>query len=59
MPAVRVRRVTPDEWPLWRGLRLRALAEAPHAFSSRLVDWQGAAEDRWRARLGSRQAAAG
>ena len=43
--------LTPDEWPQWRELRLRALAEAPYAFSSRLEDWQDADEARWRQRL--------
>ncbi|MDQ2841327.1 MAG: hypothetical protein M3Y72_09865 [Acidobacteriota bacterium] len=42
-----------DDWPLWRKLRLEALEEAPYAFSSTLVDWQGEGdtEARWRARL--------
>lgn len=43
----------PDDWRLWRELRLAALAEAPHAFEARLADWQGNRdrEERWRARL--------
>src|SRR3954447_15643866 len=47
--------VTPDEWRVWRELRLRALAEAPYAFSSKLADWQGSGdrEERWRERLRS------
>jgi len=40
-----------DDWPLWRELRLRALAEAPYAFGSRLDDWETADEERWRERL--------
>jgi len=30
---------------------LNALAEAPGAFGSKLADWQGQGEARWRARL--------
>jgi ribosomal protein S18 acetylase RimI-like enzyme len=50
---IKVRRVGVDDWPLWRKLRLHALEEAPYAFSSRLVDWQGRGdtEARWRARV--------
>jgi ribosomal protein S18 acetylase RimI-like enzyme len=45
--------LTPDEWFVWRSLRLSALAESPDAFGSRLADWlgDGDREDRWRARL--------
>jgi len=48
-----LRVLTSDDWPIWRELRLAALAEAPYAFSSRLADWQGEGdrEERWRARL--------
>ena len=44
-----------DQWPLWRGLRLEALAESPYAFGSKLADWQAAGdtEQRWRDRLSS------
>lgn len=50
---VETRALTPDDWPLWRALRLAALTEAPHAFGARLADWQGEGDDetRWRARL--------
>lgn len=45
--------LTPDDWQIWRELRLAALAEAPYAFGSRLADWQGKGdrEERWRTRL--------
>ncbi|ANY09846.1 hypothetical protein AFB00_06435 [Pseudonocardia sp. HH130630-07] len=46
-----VRELGSDDWATWRDLRLAALAEAPHAFHSRLEDWLGAGADEWRARL--------
>lgn len=43
----------PEDWRLWRELRLAALAEAPAAFGSSLSDWTGPGdtEQRWRGRL--------
>ncbi|GAB2770646.1 hypothetical protein GCM10027091_02530 [Streptomyces daliensis] len=40
-----------DDWPLWRDVRLAALAEAPLSFKSRIEDWHRGGEERWRARL--------
>jgi GNAT superfamily N-acetyltransferase len=51
MEGLELRVVTPDEWELWRAVRLQALAEAPYAFGSRLADWETAPAERWRARL--------
>lgn len=50
---IELRVLTPHDWPVWRELRLAALAEAPHAFGSRLADWQGPNDlaERWRGRL--------
>ncbi|MFE7559325.1 GNAT family N-acetyltransferase [Kitasatospora sp. NPDC057500] len=50
---IELRELTSDDWPLWRELRLAALAEAPYAFGSALADWQGEGdrEERWRSRL--------
>jgi GNAT superfamily N-acetyltransferase len=47
-----LRSIGPDDWKLWRELRLGALEEAPYAFGSQLADWIDAPEDRWRDRLG-------
>jgi len=46
-----VRAVAPDEWRLWRDVRLSALADAPDAFESSLAEWEKADERRWRRRL--------
>jgi len=48
---ITVRAVGVDDWATWRDLRLAALADAPHAFTATLADWQDADEARWRERL--------
>ena len=50
---VTVQTLSPQNWRLFRALRLDALKEAPYAFRSKLADWQGAHDtaSRWRARL--------
>jgi len=50
---VEIRGLSPDDWEIWRILRLAALAEAPYAFRSQIADWQeeNDREDRWRNRL--------
>ncbi|GAA1634262.1 GNAT family N-acetyltransferase [Kribbella alba] len=49
---IELRELSPDDWQVWRELRLAALEEAPYAFGSQLSDWVDAKEKRWRARLG-------
>jgi ribosomal protein S18 acetylase RimI-like enzyme len=44
-----VRRVRADEWSALRDLRLRALADAPHAFSTSLADAQKRGDEEWQA----------
>ncbi len=50
---VELRVLEPDDWSVWRELRLTALAEAAYAFGSTLAEWQGNGdrEHRWRGRL--------
>ncbi|WP_445402335.1 GNAT family N-acetyltransferase [Streptomyces sp. LE64] len=50
---IELRVLRPDDWPVWRKLRLAALAEAPYVFGATLADWQGEGdrEERWRGRL--------
>jgi GNAT superfamily N-acetyltransferase len=52
---IEVFEIGPDEWQLWRRLRLAALADAPASFKSTLAEWSGPGdtEQRWRARLAS------
>ena len=48
-----VRKFEPDEWPLYRQLRLRALAESPNAFGTTLRQAQQRTDDDWAARVSS------
>jgi GNAT superfamily N-acetyltransferase len=47
---LQVRRIHDDEWQPLRALRLRALADAPMAFSSSLAREEGFSDDLWRER---------
>ena len=51
MSDVEIAELSPDDWPVFRDLRLRALTEAPDAFGSRLADWAEAPVAAWRTRL--------
>lgn len=49
--AIRIRRFTPREWPAYRALRLRSLADAPNAFGSSLALEESWDHALWMARL--------
>jgi GNAT superfamily N-acetyltransferase len=43
-----IRQIAPDDWRVYRDIRLAALREAPYAFGSTFEAEVGAAEERWR-----------
>lgn len=46
-----IRPFASDEWPAYRDIRLRALADAPEAFCSTLAEEQARSDDDWAGRL--------
>lgn len=53
---MQVRSVEPEEWRALREVRLRALADAPHAFAAKLADEQAQPDEAWQARASARWA---
>jgi RimJ/RimL family protein N-acetyltransferase len=51
---IRIDRASAADWRVVKEIRLRALAEAPYAFSSTLSDEQAIDDEQWRRRMGSR-----
>ena len=49
---MQIHQVEPDEWALWRDIRLDALASDPEEFGSTLAREQAYTEDEWRERAG-------
>ncbi|WP_394616505.1 GNAT family N-acetyltransferase [Lentzea sp. JNUCC 0626] len=47
-----IHQVEPDEWALWRDVRLEALRSDPAEFGSTLAREQAYTEDEWRERAG-------
>ncbi|MBB3219760.1 GNAT family N-acetyltransferase [Pseudoduganella umbonata] len=50
-PTVTIRPFVAEDWPAWRALRLRALADSPDAFAATLADAQARADETWQALL--------
>jgi ribosomal protein S18 acetylase RimI-like enzyme len=46
-----IRTLAPHEWPVYRALRLRSLADAPDAFATTLAEQEAHAPDTWAARF--------
>lgn len=46
-----IRTLAPHEWPTWRAIRLRALADSPDAFGSTLADEEARPAQAWAERL--------
>lgn len=46
-----IRTLEAHDWPAWRAIRLRSLADSPDAFGSMLAEEQARPADAWAARL--------
>lgn len=46
-----IRTFRPDEWPTYREVRLRSLADSPDAYGSTLASEEARSPDDWKARL--------
>ncbi|WP_460824578.1 GNAT family N-acetyltransferase [Massilia solisilvae] len=46
-----IRTLEPHDWPAWRAIRLRSLADSPDAFGSTLAEEQARPAETWAARL--------
>ncbi|KAI7969215.1 hypothetical protein EIK77_006120 [Talaromyces pinophilus] len=44
---IKLQKIGPSEWELWKEQRLAALKEAPYAFGSKLAEWEDVPEQRW------------
>jgi ribosomal protein S18 acetylase RimI-like enzyme len=49
---MQIHQVTPDEWRLWRDIRLEALASDPEEFGSTLVREEEYSESDWQDKVG-------
>jgi GNAT superfamily N-acetyltransferase len=56
--AIEIRRVRADEGSLLRTIRLRALAESPHAFASTLQEERALSDEEWQTRAAAGAAGA-
>ncbi|NUS91055.1 MAG: GNAT family N-acetyltransferase [Nocardia sp.] len=54
LATVYVRRLTLADWDVFRQIRLRSLADAPHAFGATLDEARGRSEEDWREILACR-----